>query len=55
MAIQNIISGTINVVLNMIVIRQYGYVAVVWVTFGVQLISNVVLYIVYYSKLKRLN
>ena len=55
MAIQNIISGTINVVLNMIVIRQYGYVAVVWVTFGIQLISNVVLYIVYYSKLKRLN
>ena len=55
MAIQNIISGAINVILNIIVVRRYGYVAVVWVTFTVQLISNIVLYIVYSSKLRKLN
>jgi O-antigen/teichoic acid export membrane protein len=54
MALQNIISGTINVILNMFVIRQYGYVAVVWVTFVIQLISNIVLYLIYYSKLRKL-
>ena len=55
MAIQNIISGAINVILNIIVVRRYGYVAVVWVTFTVQLISNIVLYIVYSSKLRKLH
>ena len=55
MAIQNMISGAINVILNIIVVRRYGYVAVVWVTFTVQLISNIVLYIFYSSKLRKLN
>ncbi len=54
MAIQNVISGVVNVVLNIIVVRVYGYVGVIWVTFVVQLVSTVVLYSIYYSKLKRL-
>lgn len=54
MAIQNVISGVINVVLNILVIRVYGYVGVVWVTFVVQLVSTVILYLVYHSKLKRI-
>jgi len=54
MAIQNVISGIINVSLNVVIIREYGYVGVIWVTFGVQLISTIVLYVVYYFKLKRL-
>jgi O-antigen/teichoic acid export membrane protein len=54
MAIQNVISGVVNVVLNIIVIRIYGYLGVIWVTFVVQLVSTVVLYRVYYVKLKRL-
>ncbi len=54
MAIQNILSGIINVILNIVVIKRYGYIAVVWVTFGVQLLSNIVLYLVYYFKLKSL-
>lgn len=54
MAIQNILAGIVNVVLNILVIERYGYVGVVWVTFAVQLVSTIVLYLVYYSKLKRL-
>jgi O-antigen/teichoic acid export membrane protein len=54
MAIQNVISGIVNVVLNIIVVRIYGYVGVIWVTFVVQLVSTVVLYLIYYFKLKRL-
>lgn len=52
MAVQNLISGVINVVLNMIVVKEYGYMGVVWVTFFIQLISLVILYLTYYSKLK---
>ena len=54
MAIQNILAGIVNVVLNILVIERYGYVGVVWVTLAVQLVSTIVLYLVYYSKLKRL-
>jgi O-antigen/teichoic acid export membrane protein len=54
MAIQNVVSGIVNVGLNIIVIRMYGYLGVVWVTFVVQLVSTIVLYKVYYLKLKRL-
>jgi len=54
MAMQNILAGIINVVLNLLVIGKYGYVGVVWVTFAVQLVSTIGLYLVYYSKLKRL-
>jgi O-antigen/teichoic acid export membrane protein len=54
MAIQNVVSGVVNVVLNIIVIKKYGYLGVIWVTFVVQLVSTVVLYRVYYLKLKRL-
>jgi O-antigen/teichoic acid export membrane protein len=54
MAIQNIVAGIVNVVLNILIIGRYGYVGVVWVTFAVQLVSTIVLYLVYYSKLKRL-
>jgi O-antigen/teichoic acid export membrane protein len=54
MAIQNVISGVVNVVLNIVVIRMYGYLGVIWVTFVVQLVSTIVLYTVYYVKLKRL-
>jgi O-antigen/teichoic acid export membrane protein len=54
MAIQNVISGVVNVILNIIVIRIYGYLGVIWVTFVVQLVSTIVLYRVYYVKLKRL-
>lgn len=53
MAVQNVISGILNVVLNLIVIKEYGYVGVVWVTFWIQLISLIALYLVYYSKLKK--
>jgi len=52
MAIQNILAGIVNVILNILVIGKYGYIGVVWVTFTVQLISTIVLYLVYYSKLK---
>ena len=54
MAIQNVITGVVNVVLNIIVVRVYGYVGVIWVTFVVQLVSTAILYLIYYSKLKRL-
>jgi O-antigen/teichoic acid export membrane protein len=54
MAIQNVISGVVNVALNIVVIRMYGYLGVIWVTFVVQLVSTIVLYRVYYVKLKRL-
>ena len=54
MAIQNILAGVVNVVLNILILGRYGYVGVVWVTFAVQLVSTIVLYLVYYSKLKRL-
>lgn len=53
MAVQNVISGVLNVVINIFVIKEYGYIGVVWVTFWIQLISVVVLYVVYYLKLKR--
>lgn len=54
MALQNIISGVVNVVLNVFVIQTYGYIGVIWVTFVVQSVSTVILYLIYYSKLKRL-
>ena len=53
MAIQNVISGILNVTLNLIVIKEYGYIGVVWVTFWIQLISLIALYLVYYLKLKK--
>ncbi|MGI6423141.1 MAG: oligosaccharide flippase family protein [Candidatus Dojkabacteria bacterium] len=52
MAVLNVVSGIINVVLNIWAVREYGYIGVVWVTLVVQLISVIVLYLVYYSKLK---
>jgi O-antigen/teichoic acid export membrane protein len=54
MAIQNIITGIVNVLLNLFIIKSHGYIAVVWVTFAVQLISNTILYLIYSSKLKKL-
>lgn len=54
MAIQNIITGIVNVLLNLFIIKSHGYIAVVWVTFAVQLISNTILYLIYTSKLKKL-
>ena len=54
MAIQNIITGIVNVLLNLFIIKSHGYIAVVWVTFTVQLISNTILYLIYSSKLKKL-
>jgi len=53
MAIENVIVGTLNVILNLIVIRIYGYVGMVWVTLILQTVSMVVLYIVYYRNLKK--
>lgn len=53
MAIQNVISGILNVLLNIWVVGRYGYIGVVWVTFGIQIISTLILYIVYYSKLSK--
>ncbi len=54
MAIQNVISGLVNVVLNILVIQKYGYIGVVWVTFIVQSISTLFLYLIYYSKISKL-
>ena len=53
MAIQNIVSGIVNVILNIFVIQKYGYLGVVWVTFSIQILSTLILYIVYYSKLSK--
>jgi O-antigen/teichoic acid export membrane protein len=52
MAVLNVISGILNVLLNIWAVREYGYLGVVWVTLVIQMISLVVLYLVYYSKLK---
>jgi O-antigen/teichoic acid export membrane protein len=52
MAIENVIVGVLNVLINIFVIQIYGYVGVVWVTLILQSISLVVLYTVYYRKLK---
>lgn len=52
LAIENVVVGILNVTLNLIVIKIYGYVGIVWVTLILQSISLVVLYIVYYRKLK---
>ncbi len=53
MAIQNVVSGIVNVILNIFVIQKYGYLGVVWVTFSIQILSTLILYIVYYSKLSK--
>lgn len=52
MAVENVVVGVINVLLNIFVIQIYGYIGVVWVTFILQSISLVVLYIVYYKRLR---
>lgn len=54
MAVENVIVGILNVLLNILVIRIYGYIGVVWVTLILQCISTTVLYIFYYRSLKRL-
>jgi O-antigen/teichoic acid export membrane protein len=54
MAIQNVVSGTVNVILNILIVREYGYVGVIWVTFAIQLLSTLFLYIIYYSKISKL-
>ena len=53
MAIENVIVGVLNVLLNIFVIQIYGYIGVVWVTFILQSISLIVLYIVYYKRLRK--
>jgi len=53
MAVENVAVGVLNVLLNIFVIQIYGYIGVVWVTLILQSISLVVLYIVYYRRLKR--
>lgn len=52
MAVENVVVGVLNVLLNIFVIQIYGYIGVVWVTFILQSISLVVLYIVYYKRLR---
>ena len=54
MAIQNVVSGTVNVILNILIVREYGYVGVIWVTFTIQLLSTLFLYVIYYSKISKL-
>lgn len=53
MAVENVVVGVLNVLINIFVIKIYGYVGVVWVTLILQSISFVVLYIVYYKRLRR--
>ena len=52
MAIENVVVGILNVLLNIFVIRIYGYVGIVWVTLILQCISTSILYFVYYKRLQ---
>lgn len=49
----NVISGGVNVALNIFVVKRFGYVGVIWTTLIVQTISMVVLNIIYARKLKK--
>ncbi len=51
MAVENVIVGILNVLLNIFVVRIYGYVGVVWVTMVLQTLSMSILYVVYYFAL----
>lgn len=51
MAVENVLVGILNVLLNIFVVRIYGYVGVVWVTLVLQTLSMIVLYVVYYLAL----
>lgn len=53
MTIQNIVSGGLNVVLSIFAIQRYGYMGLIWVTFVVQIISLIVLQLVYIKRLKK--
>lgn len=53
MAIENIVVGILNVVCNIFVIQYFGYVGVVWVTLILQSVSLIILYMVYYRKLRQ--
>jgi O-antigen/teichoic acid export membrane protein len=53
MTIQNVISGIVNVALSYWAINRYGFVGMMWVTFFVQLISLVILHMVYIKRLKK--
>lgn len=52
MAIENIVVGILNVLLNIFIIRIYGYIGVIWVTLILQCISTTILYIVYYKRIR---
>jgi O-antigen/teichoic acid export membrane protein len=51
MTILNIITGAINVVLNIFVIQYFGYIGVIWTTLGVQSIALVLLCVIYWRKI----
>lgn len=53
MAVENVVVGILNVLLNIFVIQIYGYIGVVWTTLILQCISTSILYIVYYNRLRR--
>lgn len=53
MAVENVVVGLLNVLINMYVVQIYGYIGVVWVTLILQSISLIVLYFVYYKSLRR--
>lgn len=53
MAIENIVVGILNVVCNIFVIQYFGYVGVVWVTLILQSVSLIILYMIYYRKLRQ--
>ncbi len=49
----NIVSGIVNVILNLFVVKEFGYIGVVWTTLVIQTISLIVLNIIYSRKLKK--
>lgn len=53
MTIINIFAGIINVLLSLWVIKDYGFMGVIWVTFAVQLFFTFVLNYIYIKKLNK--
>lgn len=53
MTVQNIVSGALNVVLSIFAIEKFGYMGLIWTSFAVQIISLVVLQLIYIKRLKK--
>lgn len=53
MAIQNLVSGAINLIVNILIIGRFCYIWIIWVTFSIQLLSTIFLYIFFIINLKK--